>query len=114
MPPAPAIHESATNRPSRAQIEPAALALLARHSAGLRVGAEAMANLKPPEIRCLLLKAEGLSYKEIAEATGFTYTKVNRALTEGRRAFMARVASIESGAECERVAPLISKAADGE
>src|SRR5436190_1979483 len=29
---APAVTEAATNRPSRAQIEPAALALLARHS----------------------------------------------------------------------------------
>lgn len=46
----------------------------------LRIGAEAMAGLKPHEIRCLLLKAEGLSYQEICEATGFTYTKVNRSL----------------------------------
>jgi DNA-directed RNA polymerase specialized sigma24 family protein len=37
----------------------------------LRIGAEAMAGLKPQEIRCLLLKAEGLSYSEICEATGF-------------------------------------------
>jgi RNA polymerase sigma factor (sigma-70 family) len=80
----------------------------------LRVGAEAMSGLKPHEIRCLLLKAEGLSYHEICEATGFTYTKVNRCLTEGRRAFLARVAGIETGAECERLAPLISKVADGE
>jgi RNA polymerase sigma factor (sigma-70 family) len=80
----------------------------------LRVGAEAMAGLKPQEIRCLLLKAEGLSYQEICEATGFTYTKVNRCLTEGRRAFLKRVAGIEAGAECERLAPLISKVADGE
>jgi RNA polymerase sigma factor (sigma-70 family) len=80
----------------------------------LRVGAEAMANLKPQEIRCLLLRAEGLSYKEICAATGWTYTKVNRCITEGRRAFLKRVASIESGAECERLAPLISKLADGE
>ena len=36
----------------------------------LRVGAEAMAGLKPQEIRCLLLKAEGLSYQEICETTG--------------------------------------------
>src|SRR4051812_28278429 len=42
----------------------------------LRMGAEAMANLKPQEIRCLLLRAEGLSYKEICSATGWTYTKV--------------------------------------
>jgi RNA polymerase sigma factor (sigma-70 family) len=80
----------------------------------LRVGAEAMAGLKPQEIRCLLLKAEGLSYQEICEATGFSYTKVNRCLTEGRRAFLKRVAGIETGAECERLAPLISKVADGE
>src|SRR4051794_10452071 len=80
----------------------------------LRVGAEAMAGLKPQEIRCLLLKAEGLSYQEICEATGWTYTKVNRCITEGRRAFLKRVAGIESGAECERLAPLISKVADGE
>src|SRR4051794_28731564 len=44
----------------------------------------------------------------------FRLAKVNRCLTEGRRAFMARVAGIESGAECRRLAPLISKAADGE
>src|SRR3954468_3093423 len=80
----------------------------------LRVAAEAMAGLKPQEIRCLLLKAEGLSYHEICQATGWTYTKVNRCLTEGRRAFLKRVARIEAGVECERLAPLISKVADGE
>jgi predicted anti-sigma-YlaC factor YlaD len=80
----------------------------------LRIGAEAMAGLKPQEIRCLLLKAEGLSYSEICEATGFSYTKVNRCLTEGRQSFMKRVAGIQTGAECERLAPLISKVADGE
>lgn len=80
----------------------------------LRVGAEALGRLKPQETQCLLLKAEGLSYEEIAAHTGFTYTKVNRCLTEGRRAFVARVAGIESGAECERLAPLLSALADGE
>ena len=80
----------------------------------LRLGAEAMAGLKPQEIRCLVLKAEGLSYREICAATGWSYTKVNRSLTEGRRAFLKRVANIESGAECDRLAPLISKLADGE
>lgn len=80
----------------------------------LRVGAEALGRLKPQETTCLLLKAEGLSYQEIAARTGFTYTKVNRCLVEGRRAFVARVAGIESGAECERMAPLLSALADGE
>jgi hypothetical protein len=39
---------------------------------------------------------------------------VNRCLTEGRRRFHDRLAGIESGAECERLAPLLSALADGE
>ena len=73
-----------------------------------------MSRLKPQEVRCLLLRAEGYSYKQICEETGFSYTKVNRCLAEGRKAFLERVAGIESGAECERLAPLLSKLADGE
>ena len=62
----------------------------------------------------MLLLAEGHSYKQIRELTGFSYTKVNRCLTEGRRSFLQRVEGIESGAECERLAPLLSAMADGE
>lgn len=39
---------------------------------------------------------------------------MNRCLTEGRRSFLQRVERIESGAECERLAPLLSAFADGE
>src|SRR5207249_1642173 len=53
-------------------------------------------------------------YGEICEVTGWTYTKVNRCLSEGRRSFVERVVSIETGAECERFAPLLSALADGE
>jgi len=80
----------------------------------LRVGAEAIRRLKPQEVRCLALRAEGHSYRQICEITGWTYTKVNRCLTEGRRSFLERVAGIESGAECERLGPLLSAFADGE
>ena len=80
----------------------------------LQIGAEALGRLKPQEIRCLLLLAEGHSYAEICAITGFSYTKVNRCLSEGRRAFLRRVEGIESGAECERLAPLLSALADGE
>lgn len=80
----------------------------------LRRGAEALGRLKPQEVRCLLLRAEGYSYREICASTGFSYTKVNRCLTEGRRAFAERVAGIESGAECDRLASLLSAVADGE
>jgi RNA polymerase sigma factor (sigma-70 family) len=80
----------------------------------LRVGIEAMSRLKPAEVRCLLLRAEGYSYKQICDETGWTYTKVNRCISEGRRRFLDRVAGIESGAECERLAPLLSRLVDGE
>jgi RNA polymerase sigma factor (sigma-70 family) len=80
----------------------------------LRVGVEAMSRLKPQEVRCLLLRAEGYSYKQICDETGFSYTKVNRCISEGRRSFLERVAGIESGAECERMQPLLSRLADGE
>jgi RNA polymerase sigma factor (sigma-70 family) len=80
----------------------------------LRLGAEALGRLKPQEVRALLLKAEGLSYREIQDETGWTYTKVNRCITEGRKAFVDRVRGIESGEECERLAPVLSKLADGE
>ena len=80
----------------------------------LQLGAEAMNQLKPQEIRAFVLKAEGLSYQEICAETGWTYTKVNRCLSEGRRHFHDRLAGIESGAECDRLAPLLSALADGE
>jgi hypothetical protein len=80
----------------------------------LSQGAEALRRLKPHEIRALVLKAEGYSYREICELTGWSYTKVNRLLTEGRQAFLRRVAAIQGGGECERLAPLLSALADGE
>jgi RNA polymerase sigma factor (sigma-70 family) len=80
----------------------------------LRRSAEALQRLKPQELRALWLKAEGFSYSEICEQTGWTYTKVNRCITEGRRAFLTRYEGIEGGAECERWLPLLSAIVDGE
>jgi RNA polymerase sigma factor (sigma-70 family) len=56
--------------------------------------AAALADLKPQERRALVLKAEGYSYVEIQELTGWTYTKVNRCMAEGRKAFLERFAAI--------------------
>ena len=44
----------------------------------------ALADLKRDECRALWLLGLGLSYAEICEVTGWTYTKVNRCLSEGR------------------------------
>src|SRR4051794_32609046 len=79
----------------------------------VRRSAEALRALKPDEARALLLKAEGLSYNEIGERCGWTYTKTNRAITEGRRRFLQAYAAIESGEECERLAPLLAALARG-
>jgi RNA polymerase sigma factor (sigma-70 family) len=76
--------------------------------------AEALQRLKPQELRALWLKAQGHSYNDIGAITGWSYTKVNRCLTEGRRSFLQRYAGIESGAECRRWMPVISAMADGE
>lgn len=43
-------------------------------------------QLKDAERIALTLFSLGLSYDEIAAAMGWTYTKVNRSVTEGRRA----------------------------
>ena len=43
-------------------------------------------TLKPRERQALYLQAVGYGYTEICELTGFTYTAVNRYITEGRRA----------------------------
>jgi RNA polymerase sigma factor (sigma-70 family) len=76
--------------------------------------AEALHGLKPQEVRALWLKALGHSYQQICEATGWSYTKVNRCLAEGRKSFLERYAGIESGRECERLAPALSAFVDGE
>src|SRR3954451_6020666 len=61
---------------------------------------EALKALKPDEARALLLKAEGLSYDEIGRRFGWTYTKVNRSIAEGRRRFLKVYSGIEAGEAC--------------
>jgi RNA polymerase sigma factor (sigma-70 family) len=80
----------------------------------LRQGAEALRQLKPQEIRALQLKAEGYRYHEICEITGWSYTKVNRCLTEGRRALRAMLTRIEGGVECDKLGRLVAALAEGD
>jgi DNA-directed RNA polymerase specialized sigma24 family protein len=48
-----------------------------------------LAKLKPNERTSLGLLGAGFSYKEIASKCGWTYTKVNRCIKEGRAALAA-------------------------
>ncbi|HEX5925293.1 MAG TPA: hypothetical protein VFY45_15795, partial [Baekduia sp.] len=79
-----------------------------------RRAAEALRRLKPQERRAMGLKAFGHSYEEIAKATGYSGTKVNRCLTEGRKSFLERFESIEAGIECQRWRPVLSAMVSGE
>ena len=76
--------------------------------------AEALGALKPGELKCLILKALGYSYDEISARTGFSWTKVNRSLTRGRRRFLEHFGEIAAGAACRRYRPLLSAASDGQ
>ena len=65
--------------------------------------------LKPQEVRALTLKAQGYSYAEIGEITGWSYTKINRCMAEGRKRFLQVFADIEHGRRCEELAAALSR-----
>jgi len=75
---------------------------------------EALQALKPQELRALSLLAEGYSYREIGEITGFSQTKINRCLAEGRERFRRVIASSEDGRRCAELHPGLSAFCDGE
>jgi RNA polymerase sigma factor (sigma-70 family) len=75
---------------------------------------EALRALKPAELRSLTLLAEGYSYAEISEITGFSPTKINRCLAEGRDRFRALLAGSEDGSRCRELRPLLSAFCDDE
>jgi len=86
---------------------------LARRERVTRSG-EALQALKPQEVRALTLKAQGYSYAEIGEITGWSYTKINRCMAEGRKRFLQVFSDIEHGRRCEELAAALSEFADGE
>ncbi len=75
---------------------------------------EALQALKPAELRALSLLAEGYSYAEIGELTGYSQTKINRVLAEGRARFRGLLSSSEDGSRCRQLRPLLSAFCDGE
>lgn len=77
-------------------------------------GREALQALKPQELRALTLLAEGYSYREIGEITGFSQTKINRCLAEGRERFRKILAGSADGSRCLELRPLLSAFCDGE
>lgn len=58
------------------------------------LAARSVSILKENERRALILRAQGHSYRQICELTGWTYTKVNRCLSEGRSRLRERLSSL--------------------
>ena len=75
-----------------------------RHEAVAR-SREALQTLKPQELRALTLLAEGYSYAEIGEITGYSATKINRCLAEGRERFRRVISRSEDGRRCAELRP---------
>ncbi len=89
-------------------------AALAERREAVARSREALQTLKPAELKALTLLAEGYSYAEIGEMTGFSRTKVNRCLAEGRERFRRLLSRSEDGSRCAEMAPLLSAFCDGE
>jgi RNA polymerase sigma-70 factor (ECF subfamily) len=72
-----------SNGPADTRPQPDEIAETKAKLSDLKAGLHA---LKPSERRALALLALGYSYREICNTTGWTYTKVNRCIYEGRKA----------------------------
>lgn len=86
----------------------------AERSEAIARSREALQALKPQELRALGLLAEGYSYREIGEITGYSQTKINRCLAEGRDRFRSLLARSEDGRRCTEMGPRLSAFCDGE
>jgi RNA polymerase sigma factor (sigma-70 family) len=75
---------------------------------------EALRALKPQELRALTLLAEGYSYREIEQITGFSQTKINRCLAEGRARFRRALTRSADGSRCAELDATLSAYCDGQ
>ena len=64
-----------------------------------------LAALKANERLAIVLQAQGYSYAEICELCGWTYTKVNRCLAEGRAALRGARSSPAGGGSSSSLTP---------
>ena len=76
--------------------------------------ADALRSCKRDEVTALFLRADGSTYAEIGSLMGWSYTKVNRCVTEGRARFLRRFAEIDRGDACDQWLPYLSAVVDGE
>lgn len=85
--------------------------LLAEEHTGFEL--EALKRLHPDQLRCIVLRADGLGYPDIARLTGFSQAKVQRSIWLARKQFRAQVSRSEQGRECVRIEPMLSAFVDG-
>jgi RNA polymerase sigma factor (sigma-70 family) len=75
--------------------------------------AEALQALKTSDLQALVMQASGDSYALIAQRAGWSATKVNRVITEGRRRLRQQRDAIAEGRECDRWRPVLAALVDG-
>jgi RNA polymerase sigma factor (sigma-70 family) len=75
--------------------------------------AEALLALKQCELQALVMQASGDSYARIAQRSGWSATKVNRAVYEGRKRLRDQRDAIVDGRECERWRPALAALVEG-
>lgn len=71
-------------------------------------------RLKGDEQRALCMIGEGYSYAEIGTQTGWSYTKINRLLAEGRMKMRRMLGKLDSGQRCTELSGPLSRFCDGE
>jgi len=82
---------------------------VAEHRERRQTDLRRLAALKPDEQAAIVLQARGFSYAEICSLRGWTYTKVNRCLAEGR----ARLRRFTPTDDAARQPRLARSAVDG-
>jgi RNA polymerase sigma factor (sigma-70 family) len=91
-----ALIRTATRYQPSEDVEPQELAPAPAHVLDARHTLALLDRLKPQQCLVLRLRMAGLSYQEICQCTGRTYTWINRHVTEGRQALRRLVEEEES------------------
>lgn len=74
---------------------------------------EVLQTLPDAQAQALCLRAQGLSYDDIASVLGWSPRKVKRAISDGQRAFAARYSAVSAGLICDTAASDLPAYLDG-
>lgn len=70
---------------------------------------DALGSLSQQQRTCVMLQSAGLSYDQIAEATGFSHRQIERSISRGRSRLHAWEDKLETGAACSELRPVLER-----